>query len=248
MRILAYDIETAPNTSYTWGKYEQNVLSFVQESYMLCYAYKWLDEKTTHVIGLPDFPTYKKDPTDDKALTTSLWELFNEADIIIAHNGDAFDIKYSNGRFLYHKLVPPTTYRTIDTLKIARRRFKLNSNKLNDLGEVLNVGKKVETGGFQLWLDCMAGCPKAWKKMKRYNKQDVDLLIEVYERLKPWVPNHPNLNVEHDAEACSVCQSEHLVKAGFVFTNAAKQQRWKCVDCGANLYTSLKGNKPPKAA
>lgn len=248
MRMLAFDIESTPNIGYSWGKWEQNIMEFVQESYMLCYSYRWLDDKKTHVVGLNDFSLYKTDPQNDAALIQSLWELFDEADILIAHNGDKFDIKYTNGRFLANGLTPPTTYRTIDTLKVARRRFKLNSNKLDDLGQLLDVGMKLETGGFQLWLDCMAGDPKAWKKMKKYNKQDVDLLVAVYAKLKPWTPNHPNLGVDSDRPICSVCESENVHKKGFDYKNASKAQRWKCMECGANLYTSLKGNKPLKAA
>lgn len=250
MKILLFDIESAPNLSYTWGKYEQNVLSFEREGYMLCYAYKWYNETSTKVVSLTDFPLYEKEPTNDRELVKSLHALFNEADIIIAHNGDSFDIKYANGRFLVHGLQPPTTYQTIDTLKIARQNFKLNSNKLDDLGKVLGIGRKVETGGFELWLGCMAGDYKSWKLMRRYNKQDVDLLNDVYDRLKAWKKNHPSIIADQDAERprCIVCGSEHLEKAGFEFKGGAKKQRWKCKDCGKNLYTNVKGLLPLKGA
>lgn len=249
MNILLYDIETSPNVAYTWGKYDQNVPEFIQESYMLCYSYRWLGDKSTKVAALPDFDLYKKQPTNDKALVQSLWELFNKADVIIAHNGDAFDIKYSNGRFLTHGLPPPTTYRTIDTLKIARNRFKLNSNKLDDLGQALNLGRKLETGGFGLWVGCMNGDEKSWKLMKKYNKQDVDLLLDVYLTLRPWAKNHPNLNIMFDTDRqCPVCHSHKVQKAGFEFLNGNRRQRWKCQSCGANSYTSLTKEQPLKAA
>lgn len=239
MKILIYDIESSPNLGYSWGKYEQNVLGFVRETYMLCYAYKWYGEQETHVVALPDFPSYKKSKTDDKALVKSLWDLFNLADVIIAHNGDKFDIKYTNGRFLVHGLTPPTTYKTIDTLKVARNRFKLNSNSLNDLGALLKLGKKVETGGFDLWLGCMAGEKEAWEKMKEYNKQDVDLLELVYEKLRPWVKNHPNLVFNSDRPACPYCQNETMWKLG---TEAfGTRQRWRCKQCGGNVHTTITG-------
>lgn len=238
MKILIFDIESSPNLGYVWGKYEQNVLSYEKESNMLCYAYKWYGKTKTKVVALPDFPDYQKDKNDDKSLIQSLWDLFNEADVIIAHNGDKFDIKYSNGRFLYHGLVPPTTYKTVDTLKAARSRFKLNSNSLNDLGKLLKVGKKVETGGFDLWLGCMAGDEQAWSKMKRYNKQDVELLEQVYIKLLPWIKNHPNLSRESETPSCPHCLSEKAWKIGK--DPFAARQRWRCQGCGANLYTTLK--------
>ena len=243
-KILIFDIESAPNLGYVWGKYEQNILSYERESYMLCYAYKWYGKTKTKVVALPDFNDYATDQTSDKSLVKSLWDLFNEADVIIAHNGDKFDIKYSNGRFLYHSLVPPTTYKSIDTLKTARSKFKLNSNSLNDLGKLLKVGKKVETGGFELWLGCMSGDMKAWSRMKRYNAQDVELLEEVYVKLLPWIKNHPNLVFDSDIAACPHCQSEKLWKIGQ--DAFSTKQRWRCQGCGANLYTSLKDNTKVK--
>lgn len=245
-KILIFDIETSPNLGYTWSKWETNVLSFTQETYLLCYAYKWYNETTTKVVALSDFPSYKKNKTDDKSLVKSLWDLFESADVIIAHNGDKFDIKYANGRFLFHGLTPPTSYKSVDTLKVARSKFKLNSNSLNDLGKLLNVGKKVETGGFDLWLGCMAGDEKAWSKMKRYNKQDVELLEQVYIKLLPWIKNHPNLAMNSDVPTCPHCQSTKIWKIGV--SNIEPRQRWRCQGCGANLYTSLKNNSAFKSA
>lgn len=245
MNILIFDIESSPNLGYAWGKYEQNILGYVRESYMLCYAYKWYCESETKVVALPDFSSYKRDKANDKALVKSLWDLFNMADVIIAHNGDKFDIKYSNGRFLVHGLTPPTTYKTVDTLKVARSKFKLNSNSLNDLGKILNVGKKVETGGFDLWLDCMAGRKDAWERMKEYNKQDVDLLTLVYEKLRPWVKNHPNI-AEGGINTCPHCQGHKIWKIGA--DKFSTKQRWRCQGCGANLYSSIKNENNLKSS
>lgn len=250
VNILFVDLETSPNLGYTWAKYEQNVLGFVQESYLLCYSYAWNDGKV-HVRALPDFNNYKENKADDKALVESLLELFNKADIIIAHNGKQFDIKYSNGRFLHHGLQPPTRYQVVDTLTVARSQFKLNSNKLDDLGKMLKVGQKVGTGGFDLWLGCMAGDEQAWAKMKKYNKQDVVLLREVYKKLRAWAKNHPNLNaidpIEEERPCCPYCQSLKVWKLGTEAYANGRRQRWRCSDCGANLHTSLKGKLPLKS-
>ncbi len=134
-RVLIFDIESAPNLGYIWGKYEQDVLSYVKEWYMLSFAFKWLGEEKTHVFGLPQYPLYKKDKMNDKQLVESLWKLFDEADIIIAHNGNSFDIKKSNARFIFHGMKPPSPYKSIDTKLVAKRSFNFNSNKLDDLGK-----------------------------------------------------------------------------------------------------------------
>ena len=235
-KILLFDIETAPNLALVWGHYEQNVLAYEREWYMMSFSAKWLDKKKMITKGLPDYKTYKKNPENDKELVKELWELFDEADIIIAHNGDKFDIKKANARFVNHKMLPPSPYKTIDTLKVARRYFSFNSNKLTDLGVHLGLGKKIDTGGFQLWRDCMAGKMTAWKKMLDYNKQDVVLLEKIYLELRNWMTNHPNLGLFVENNVCPNCANTQLQKRGFGYTRVSKYQRYQCVGdkgCGA---------------
>lgn len=242
-RILLYDIETAPNLAYVWGKWEQDVVAFKQEWYMITFAWKWLGEKQTHVLSLPDFKTYKKDKTDDSELVTELWKLFNEADVVIAHNGNSFDQKKSNARFLFNNLQPPTPYKQIDTKLVAKRYFNLNSNSLNDLGQYLKLGEKLKTGGFDLWLGCMSGDKKSWKTMCDYNKQDVILLESVYLKLRSWDNQHPNLALMNgDIHGCPNCQSLNIQKRGSSFSRTGRYQRWQCLDCAKWSQSLLTDN------
>lgn len=234
-RILLYDIETAYTVGVVWGLYEQNVAHVLKEPYILTVSWKWLDEKTTHVVSLPDFKLYKKDPTNDYEVVKKLHSLFEEADIIIAHNGNGFDQKWSYSRFLVHGMKPPSQAKYVDTLLIARSKFKFNSNKLNDLSKYLGIGSKVDTGGIKLWVDCIEHKnPKAWAKMCKYNKQDVVLLEKVYLKLRPFITNHPNLNMfNNTTHACTNCNSNNMHKRGFYLTRTTKTQRYQCRDCGA---------------
>jgi hypothetical protein len=227
-RIVYIDIETAPNLGYTWAKYEQNVIAFEREWFMLSFAFKWAGEVKPTVYTLPDFVGYDDDKSNDAQLVAKLWAVLDEADLVIAHNGDKFDIKKTNARFLLHGMAPPAPYRTIDTLKVARRHFALTSNKLDDIAKALGLGQKADTGGFQLWLDCMSGDRKAWKKMARYNGNDVDLLEKVYERLRPWHATHPCI----EAGACAACGSDHVIRRGVAFSGGKKFQRYQCFECG----------------
>ena len=59
-----------------------------------------------------DFPEYQKDKTDDKALMRKLWDLMDEADIVIGHNCDSFDIKKINSRFFDDKISHNRAYNT----------------------------------------------------------------------------------------------------------------------------------------
>lgn len=236
-KILVYDIETSPNLGFIWGKYEQNVIEYDREWYMLCFAYKWLGDRTVKAVGLPDFKTYKKDQEDDKELVAALYALFDEADVVIAHNGDSFDQKKAHARFIYHNMTPPAPYKQIDTKKVAKKYFNFNSNKLDDLGEHLKLGRKVDTGGFELWKGCMNGDKKSWNKMLKYNKQDVNLLEKVYLRMRPWIQNHPSLALMEDRpDGCPRCKSNKIVKEGSrTYRKTGAVQRYRCKDCGGWL-------------
>lgn len=231
-KILIFDIESAPNLAYVWEKYEQNVIAFKQERYLLSFAYMWASDEKIHIKALPDYNLYKKDPTSDFALVADLWKLFDEADIIVAHNGNSFDIRMCNAAFARHGMKPPEPYLTVDTLLVARRKFRFNSNKLDDLGDLLKLGRKVKTGGFDLWAGCLRGDKKAWKKMKEYNGQDVELLKNVYLKLRPWMTNHPNLNLKRGVSCCPTCQSNKIQSRGTGITKTTIYSRYHCETCG----------------
>ena len=230
-RILYYDLETAPNLAAVWGKYEQNVIWFEDEWYVMSFAYKWEGERKTHVVALPDFPLYEEDSDNDLEVVKALHDLFAEADIVIAHNGDRFDLRVINARFVFHGLTPPPPFQTIDTLKVARRYFRFNSNKLDDLGDYLGLGRKRQTGGYRLWRDCMAGDKVAWNKMKLYNKQDVRLLERVYKKLRPWMKGHPRVTPDATGRSCPKCGG-WLQRRGYQRSKTMIYHRFQCQSCG----------------
>jgi rubredoxin len=212
--------------------WEQNLIDLKSSWYILCFAYKWAGDKKVSTVALPDFKSFKRDREDDSRLVRALHRLYDEADVIIAHNGDRFDLKKSNARFVKHGLPPPSPYKSIDTLKIARSRFAFLSNKLNDLGAYLGLGRKLPHTGFHLWKSCMTGHAKAWRRMRAYNARDVILLERVYDRLKPWASSHPNLAAISERECCPVCQSHKIQQRGYNVAKTKKTQRWHCTSCG----------------
>lgn len=237
-KILLYDIETLPPLIAKFNVYDDKPpLWYHSRGCMASFAWKWLGERTTQVKALPDYLPYKKDPLYDKELVRDLYKLYQQADIIIAHNGDSFDQKISRGRFLIHGFDPVNTYRQIDTLKVARKNFKLESNRLDALGEALGVGRKIPNDGKYLWEKCYYGDMKAWKKMKAYNKQDVVLLEKVYYKLRPWIDNHPNLAVMMNApDVCPNCGvNKGFVLNGWHHSSVSKYRRLQCKNCKRNV-------------
>ena len=235
-KVLLFDLETFPLVVETWGTYEQNALRVLRDFTICAFSAKWLDGKMI-AKGLCDYWGYKPVSdrnlqVDDRKIVKDIWKLLDEADIVIAQNGDAFDVKKVNTRFLVHGLKPPSPYKTIDTLKIARNSFGFDYNKLNDLGRQTGSGMKHETGGYSLWVGCMTGDKEAWRKMKAYNRQDVNLLESVYKKFRPWAKTHPNVGIYTGILACPSCGSSKIQSRGFAFNHTTKYRRLQCSSCG----------------
>jgi hypothetical protein len=229
-------VENAPSLGWFYDLWKEgNIVGTKTEQYFLSFSYKWLGEKQVHAYSLPDFRGYKPGSEDDKQLIKELWRLFDEADILVAHNGDRFDIRKSNARFAYYNLPPPSPYRTVDTLKIAKKYFNFTSNKLDELGNFLGYGRKLVHTGFHLWKGCMTGDPEAWRVMVRYNKRDVVLLEQIYLHFLPWITNHPPLSAD-----CPNCGKATILTTRSYMTKRGPMTRGQC-ECGAWRAITKKG-------
>lgn len=245
-KILLIDIETAPTRSYSWRRWKQNISQdmVIAEGFVLTWAAKWLNEDAiaTDALSIENLAN-----EDDHDICLSIWELINQADIVIGHNGRRFDLPILNSRFVYHGFVPPSSYKIVDTLDIAKKYFGFPSNSLDSLSSYLNIGRKIDTGGFQLWVDCLAGDEEAWEKMIDYNIHDVDLLESVYLKLRAWDKSHPNVTLYSPSAdlACPCCGSKAMSLTGTdVFTGVSRFPEYRCDDCG-KLSRGRK-NKFPK--
>lgn len=228
MKILCLDIETSPNTAHVWGLFKQTVSikQLMESSRVMCWAAKWVGDRKV---------TFCKE--DDPEMLLKLHALLDEADAVIHYNGTKFDIPTVNKEFALTGLLPPEPYKQIDLLKVVRHKFKFPSNKLDYVAQQFGVGQKHAHEGHELWVKCMAGDASAWKRMEKYNKQDVVLLERLYERVLPWIDRHPNVGLYVDAgvPVCSNCGSTHVVKKGIATTRTQKYQRLRCVECGTAL-------------
>ena len=231
-RILFIDIETAPIIMAAWTTYEANAVYVLRDTYIISVAYRWQGDRKAKSVSLPDFPRYKKHKHCDKSLCGVIWKRLDEADIVIAHNGDRFDIPKINSRLLVHGHHQPSPYKTVDTLKAARKTFKFDSNKLDNIGRYLGLGRKLPHTGKDLWVGCMNGDPKSLATMRRYNAQDCKLLEAVYHKIAPYHSTHPDLTAYSQEPGCPVCQSTNIQNRGVNVAKTRRTQRLHCQDCG----------------
>lgn len=233
MKILILDIETAPNLVHVWGLWQQNVglPQIIDAGYVLCVAAKWYGEKEVFF--------YSVQKNGEHGMLKAVHAMLEQADAVVHYNGTKFDIPTLNKEFLLNGLTPPAPYKQIDLLRTSRGQFRFASNKLDYVAQALELGRKTKHRGHQLWIDCMANDPAAWKEMEEYNKNDVIILEAVYEAFKPWIKGHANHSVFSGDLLCPTCGGNHYHRRGVQVTVAGKYPRYQCVDCG----TWFRGNK-----
>lgn len=234
-KIGLIDIETAPIDASVWALFDQNVgLNQINcEWSILSYTLKPLGGPRKSIV----YSDTQGDPRNDRAICHELWHIMHDYDFLIAQNGKRFDMRKIRARLIMHGMQPHAPVACIDTMLMARQVASFTSNKLEWLSTYFSSVQKrkhKDFPGFELWRECLADNPKAWRSMRLYNIDDVVSMEEVYLKLRPWVSGHPNVAVFNDTEelACPRCGSHDVVHDGFKHTSVSKYKRYRCNSCG----------------
>lgn len=225
MKILLLDIETAPNLVYVWELFKPVVTpkQVVKSRHLLSWAAKWYGEN--------DMMFDSVHQSTIKDVLKGIHALLDEADVVVHFYGSKFDIPALNTEFVKHGIKPPSPVKQVDLKKITADQFLFPSNKLEYVVKALKLGTKIDTD-FNLWVKCLANDSEAWAKMEKYNKHDVVLLEALYDRLMPWIQNHPNHGAFGDnKEVCPNCGGTHLHRRGIAVANLLKYPRFQCQSC-----------------
>lgn len=206
-----------------------NVLA---ERKIICIGYKFEGDKTVKSV--------QWEGMDDKKLLESFIPILESSSEVVGHNSSRFDLPWIRTRAAYHKL-PISPYLTeVDTLRMARRAFKFNSNKLSYISEFLGVGGKLKTD-FNLWREVMLGDEKALARMVRYCKNDVAITEKVYQALEAYGPYRTHVGVLSGGEKrdCVRCASKNTQKRGQrVSASGIRSQLMSCNECGRHFSIS----------
>lgn len=232
VRLLFYDIETAPMLSFHWDPKTEYVAGPMVESddrFLLCWSAKWSDGTEVLSARVTKAEALGQ---DDSRIVSKLADLMREAPYVVAHNGNRFDQKRVNARLLVKRLQPLGNVQSIDTLSIARTSFDLPYNNLNYLATKLGFGEKHHTS-FELWRRCYYGEVAALKEMEAYNRQDVILLEHLFHAISPYAKTLPRLvdAAEWREELCPYCGSEDRERSGFYRTKVNTFPKYACQVC-----------------
>lgn len=238
LNVLVLDIETAPALGYFWDYFDIRSIGqeqIVHNRYVISHGSMWW--------GQPDTFEYHDQfgmgPENDKRLLKKLWPRLEKADIVITQNGQWFDSRRINARYMEHGIRPPAPYKHYDTYQLVRRVADLPSNKLEYIATKMNKKFKKLTHsdfpGFTLWKEWLKGNKKARKSMMIYNKHDVLSTDEFATNTMAWAPeSFPDFYAVSDrAMECGRCGHEgqmEEVKASR--GKAVARHQYRCPKCG----------------
>lgn len=201
--------------------------------YLLCFGWKRLGSKGAQVVSITDFPRFKHDPTNDKDLVIAAAKILSEADVIVGHYSQRFDLPMLQSRLLYHGLKPIPPIPHVDTWRIARYEMHLHSNRLASVAAFLGLQEKTPLSG-PIWIKASAGHKPSIKYVVEHCRQDVIVLEEAYKKIRCLCKVHPNVAlVDGKADTCPICEETgHMQSRGFRISRTAKTQRFQCQKCG----------------
>ena len=232
-KVIILDIETSPFTAYSYNRWQVNIGDNMRKDdniTILSYSYKFLGSEKV---------CYEENRLgDDTTMLKKLAKVLNSVDVVIGHNMGRFDTPMINTRMIMNGLPPCKPYKIIDTLKIAKKHFRFERNTLDWVAKSLECSRKLEHKNFPgmtIWIEMLNGNDEAWKENESYNKMDVIVTEEIYEKMKPYVKPHLSLTVMGDVseKSCVTCGSADMKPFGFHYTSVSKFQQYKCGSCGS---------------
>ena len=231
--------KTADNKIKLWDIESTNLSA--DFGYILSIAIKNLGEKEVRCYSVEDYPLYKKDPTNDKEMLEDAYPDLSSAGAWVTWYGGGFDVPFVNTRLLSHGMAPMPPIPHIDGWRVARYKMKLHSNRLASVSSFLQISEKTPLDG-PIWIKASAGDKKALQYIKEHNVQDVIVLEEAFNRIKPLITSGPNLSLlngegnrngkGNKGDCCPICGGSALVKRGTSITQTGRRQRYQCNTCG----------------
>jgi DNA polymerase elongation subunit (family B) len=237
MKAIVFDIETSFIKAYTFSIRNIDIpyQNIIEDWYVLCGAWKVLGDKKIHSTAITDFKTKKFN--DDYNVVKALRDAFSDADLLIGHNIESFDIRKLNSRLIYHRIQPLPVIPTLDTYRELRRVAEFTSHRLDYVNKVLNGHGKLSNPP-DLWHRCMEGDKQAFEHMVKYNKIDVQRTEELYDVIKPYLRTSVHIGVlkGNGKTSCKNCGSTELKKNGLRYTATGMvRQEYQCKTCGSYM-------------
>lgn len=187
-------------------------------------------------LGQSDMVYMETRNGDDSKLLKKLWDIFNEADVIITQNGKKFDEPKIKARMMLAGFKPYRPFKHHDTFEQNTDK-EFTSHSLDYLTDKFCTKyKKLKHKAFpglSLWKECRKGNPKAWAEMRKYNNMDVLSDEELFLNTRGWSKKSaPRLFYDTLNRQCKYCGENRLVIDGKDRTVTKTYHYMQCRSCG----------------
>lgn len=196
----------------------------------ICIAWRWYGQKKVEFHA-------EWDDAGRDAMLKAAWDAYDQADILVGHNLDGFDTKTLKAEWSMMGLPMPRPFKSVDTLKIARREFRFESNQLGSLCERMGVPGKVDHYDPEVAREALAGNVAAQRRLRRYNIGDIEASEALFDAMRGWIPNHPFIGTRGDEKVCNQCGSDDLTLDQSARYRAVvlDYALFRCGNCGGNV-------------
>ncbi len=206
----------------------------------ICAAWKWYDNPDVHFAAEWEVGGYD-------GFMRRLWDVVDTCDVIVGHNMAGFDERHLLGGWAEMGLPAPSPYKIIDTLKVARGRFSMESNTLDALAKRLGVDAKTDKYDVTTAKAAVAGDRDAQAKLSEYNRGDIIASEALFDRPRPYAKGIPHLGMwTDDPLACPNCGATMRLTGKRVHANVQAYEALTCPTCGAHARGTTTLKNPSK--
>lgn len=213
--------------------YRLPVESVVEWPRTICVAWRWYGDKRVQFVSEWD--------DGREAMLRATWEAYDQAQLLYGHNVANFDTKNLNTEWRDMGLTAPSPFKTLDTLKEARKTFGDESKTLAALTQRCGIATKTDKYNVQMARDACAGDKTQQRRLRAYNVGDIIASESFVDRLRGWIPSHPHslIGTANDRPTCNQCWGDNLERTGTKLATLITYVLYRCRDCGANVQGSM---------
>ena len=229
LKILFFDLELSQAIATVWNTGKQYVghHQLIEPQKIISYHWKWSDSDKVQNM---DWGLHKQ---CDKKIIKQIKKDFDRADLIVAHNGNRFDMKKVYGRAMYHGIILNPKYVTFDTMVEVKRLASLPSYSLAFLCKHFGLPFKLDSGGKATWDQVQFDKSReALDHLLYYGDGDITSLEALYYHIRPYTQAKIHAGVLRGGERyhCPSCERLANYKSMYV-TAAGTVQHWlQCSD------------------
>ena len=243
-KVLTFDIERRPQIGMYWDAkthYIGRDRQLIRAS-TITWAAKWYGKREVMYASVGEGDHMFTKPEDTPGyyeMILGMRDLLDEADIVVGYNSVRFDEKKIRGECVRLGIPDPSPFRSLDIFRTTKQ-MGWDYASLAETLSAFGLGTKTAHQGFGLWVDFMHGDPKARALMEKYNKMDVIQTERAMDALRPYIKDHPNLNLWAGTDAdgrpnevCHACGSDKLrtVAGKGAFTALTEYALVECKAC-----------------